>query len=531
MSTILGINNFIHDTSVALVIDGEITCLLEEEKLTGVKSCYNIWANPTKSLEYIETKYGITLDNCDHIVFSLPRNNELAVKHIHHDHKIHSYSHHKCHGLGSYFTSDMDGKVMVVTIDGRGNQSRGKVYLCEDGNYEEVLSHPASLTASLANLWGNITRYIGWVTFKDEGKIVGLAAHGKYNERIYNLLKKCFYYDGNLGFGPSNGESMTSFIFDISLRKEGFYDSDENKKDLAFNLQLLSENEMNKYLNDLHKKYPEYKKLCLAGGLFSNVKLNKTINDLEIFDEIFIHPSMGDGGLALGAALVHANILGEIKKPFRLNNCFLGQDWSKSDWETQLEIHNDKLIIEEMSYEKVGSLINDGYVVGVFVGRTEYGPRSLGNRSIVVKPTDKHTHQRLNEKLKRTEIMPFAPSILEEFSDLIFQTQKSKYTAEFMTLCYDTQQNWLDRIPAVVHEIDGSARPQIVNKEKNPNFYNIINEYYKKSGIPVVLNTSFNAHGEPINNYPHQVMNHLFNNCVDYIVTEDFIIRKNEEIV
>jgi carbamoyltransferase len=127
--------------------------------------------------------------------------------------------------------------------------------------------------------------------------------------------------------------------------------------------------------------------------------------------------------------------------------------------------------------------------------------------------------------------MPFAPSILEEFSDLIFHTQKSKYTAEFMTLCYDTQQNWLDRIPAVVHEIDGSARPQIVNKEKNPNFYNIINEYYKKSGIPVVLNTSFNAHGEPINNYPHQVMNHLFNNCVDYIVTEDFIIRKNEEIV
>jgi len=179
-----------------------------------------------------------------------------------------------------------------------------------------------------------------------------------------------------------------------------------------------------------------------------------------------------------------------------------------------------------MSYDKVGKLIDDGNVVGVFIGRTEYGPRALGNRSIVVKPTDRDTHERLNQKLKRTEIMPFAPSVLEEFAGDIFDIKQSSYTAEFMTICYNTKKEWLEKIPAVVHHVDGTARPQIVNKKRNPNFHNIISAYEKYSGIPLVLNTSLNAHGEPINNYPHQVIKHLLDDSVDYIVTEDYILKK-----
>ena len=207
----------------------------------------------------------------------------------------------------------------------------------------------------------------------------------------------------------------------------------------------------------------------------------------------------------------------------KFDNVFLGQSFSKEDWLAEFSKY-DNLIIEDFSYNRVGNLINDGSVVGLFIGRTEYGPRSLGARSIVVKPTDKETHKRLNEKLNRTEIMPFAPSVLSDYSKVVFQTYKSEYTSEFMTLCYTTNPNWVNKLPAVIQELDSSAPPQIVKKESNSIYYNIIENYRKISGIPVVLNTSFNAHGEPINNFPHQVLTHLKNNIIDYIVTENYII-------
>jgi carbamoyltransferase len=251
------------------------------------------------------------------------------------------------------------------------------------------------------------------------------------------------------------------------------------------------------------------------------------LNELDLFDEIYIHPAMSDSGLALGAALKIANDLGEVKKPLKLKNVFLGEQHSTEDW-LQTILLEPSLEFEHMTYEKVGSLINEGYVVGLFIGRTEYGPRALGNRSIVVKPTDKQTHEYLNKKLKRTEIMPFAPAVLEEYSEEIFNIKNSKYTAEFMTLCYDTKKEWLEKIPAVVHHMDGTARPQIVNKNNNSSFHNIISAYHKISGYPVVLNTSLNAHGEPINNYPHQVIKHLLDDSIDYIVTENYIISKKK---
>jgi carbamoyltransferase len=180
------------------------------------------------------------------------------------------------------------------------------------------------------------------------------------------------------------------------------------------------------------------------------------------------------------------------------------------------------------SPSKVANLINGGAIVGIFMGRTEYGPRALGNRSIVVRPTDPETHKKLNERLKRTEIMPFAPSVLSEYADQIFHCDKSKYSAEFMTLCFNTRKEWLNKIPAVVHRIDGTSRPHIVKKSANPIYHSIIEEYRKLSGFPIVLNTSFNAHGEPINNYPYQVLKHLKDGSVDCIATEDFILYKKK---
>lgn len=526
MSTVIGVSYCSHDSAIAAIKDGKIVAVYEEEKLTGVKSCYNAYAYPTKSLEALEKDHGITLQNADEVAIAQFYVRSFVKGQDYMYDKIRQVSHHDAHTLGAYFTSGMEGKVLSVSHDGKGNRSRGKVYLCEDGNYELVHSQHIPTTASIAGLWASGTAYLGWKMLKDEGKVVGLAAHGKFNQRIYDAIKGCIYYDGNMSFKPSNFESLYHYTFDTHFKEEGMFQDPELRADFAYNLQIVTEELMKEFLTDLKNRYPEYTKLCLSGGLFANVKLNMFINDLGLFEEIYIHPAMGDSGLALGAALIAANERGEWSKPQRLENAFLGQQHTKEQWLEALQPYADQIEIEPMTYDRVGELVDQGEVVGVFIGRTEYGPRALGNRSIVVKPTDPETHRKLNEKLRRTEIMPFAPSVLAEHAKDIFNISQSEYTAEFMTICYDTKDEWMDKIPAVVHRVDKTARPQMVRKDFNPNFHNIISSYMKISGIPVVLNTSLNAHGEPINNYPSQVIKHLLDNSIDRIVTEDFIIKR-----
>lgn len=529
MSTIIGIQIGSHDTTVAVVKDGEILAIYEEEKLTGIKSCYNVYARPTLGLQTLEKEHGITLENCDHVAIANFYIRNFVRENISKfGTKLIQVSHHISHTLGAYLTSGMDGKVLSFSHDGKGNRSRGKLLLCENGEYEEISSQRISTSASIAGLWASTTSYLGWKMLKDEGKVVGLAAHGEYNERFYSFIKSCIYYDGNFGFKPNNFESLFHYICDNYYKPEGVFENQKSRADFAYCLELVTEECMRDLFIDLKNKFPEYTKICLSGGLFANVKLNMYLNELGIFDEIYVHPAMGDSGLALGAALKVANDLKEVTKPLRFNNLFLGEQHKQIDWSKILYKNINSLDYELMSFDKVGHLINEGSVVGLFFGRTEYGPRALGNRSIVVKPTDSKTHEYLNTKLKRTEIMPFAPAVLEEYSKDIFEIKNSEYTAEFMTICYDTKKEWLDKIPAVVHHVDGTARPQLVSKDRNPNFHNVISAYHQISGYPVVLNTSLNAHGEPINNYPEQVIKHLLDESIDYIVTENYIISKKK---
>lgn len=526
MSSIIAISpTYSHDAGAALIVDGEVKYCIEEEKLSGIKACYRpIYGLPKLSLDAIEKATGFNLANCDHIATSRAysfsefeeryKTDEVARK-------IKSYSHHACHALGAYLTSGMHGKTISLSLDGAGLRSRSKIYLCENGFTDLVHSSWYATSASLANFWGFTANLMGWRILKDEGKVVGLAGHGKVNKKIYEYFNTCLYYK-NL---THKGAGWVG-LFDFTCKKlhaDGWFTQEEKRADFAATLQKFSEDMMYALLLDLKKKYPEYSKLCLAGGLFGNVKLNQFINECGLYDEIFIHQAMGDAGLFLAAGLLKAYDLKEISGPIKPKNVFWGESFSKQDWLSILK-QNPSIKINYFNLDFAAKLINDGNVVGVFQGRTEYGPRALGNRSIVVKPTDPETHSKLNQRLKRTEIMPFAPSVLSEYADLIFHCDKSKYTAEFMTLCYQTKEDWINKIPAVVHPIDKSARPQIVKREANPFYYDLIDAYRKISGFPIVLNTSFNAHGEPINNYPHQVIKHLLDGSVDYIITEDLIL-------
>lgn len=525
MSKIIAISpTYGHDAGAALIIDGEIKCVIEEEKLTGVKAVCNWPIFPNLSLVSIEKNFGVNFYNCDYIVAPRPTSikafpEKFQIPEL--QNKFYTFSHHSCHNLGSYYTSGMNGKVISISMDGSGLRSRSKIYLCEDGFTDLINSSWRCVTASIASLWGYSTQLMGWQTLKDEGKLVGLAGHGKVVQKINEYFNHCFYYE-DLNYKGSDWESIFFFITD-KLKQDGWFSEPEKRANYAATLQKFSEQQLFKLLSDLKKRFPEYKKLCLSGGLFANVKLNQFINECGLYDEIFIHQAMGDAGLFLGAGLIKAYELSEIKKPLKPTNVFWGESFSKEKWEIFLSAYPN-IRSKPFDLQKVAELINYGKVVGVFQGRTEYGPRALGNRSIVVRATDPETHKKLNERLKRTEIMPFAPSVLSGYEDEIFHCSKSKYTAESMTLCYNTRENWINKIPAVVHPVDKSARPQIVKKEANSFYYDLIEAYRKISGLPIVLNTSFNAHGEPINNYPNQVIRHLLDGSVDFIVTEDFIL-------
>src|SRR6056300_73042 len=325
MSIILGVSYSSHDTAIALLKDGKILGIYEEEKLTGVKACFNVWAPPTGALQIIKDEFGIELSDIDKFALASFYKKDFVRENSHvMSGKTIEVSHHTSHTLGSYLTSGMSGKVLSISHDGKGNRSRGKILLCEDGKYEVVHSQHIPTTASIAGLWASTTDYLGWRMLKDEGKVVGLAAHGKYNERFYKLFKECLYYDGNLNFKPSNFESKFHYICSNIYEPEGVFENKQLRADFAYCLELVTEEVMGEFLKDVKSRYPQYTKLCLSGGLFANVKLNMFINELGIFDEVFIHPAMGDSGLAVGAAIKISNDNNEIKKPLRLRNVFLG---------------------------------------------------------------------------------------------------------------------------------------------------------------------------------------------------------------
>jgi carbamoyltransferase len=211
----------------------------------------------------------------------------------------------------------------------------------------------------------------------------------------------------------------------------------------------------------------------------------------------------------------------KITKPKKLNDVFFGTKYSNDEIYEISKKYNFKRV--EYSAEKMAKDINQGLIIGWFQNGSEHGPRALGGRSILVRPTDTHTHKVLNTRLKRYDTMPFAPIILSEKFDEVFTSSKSKYTAEFMTLCFSTKEEWINKIPAVIQKSDKTARPQIVVKDKLPKFWNILNEYYKLSGIPLLLNTSFNSHNEPIIENPNQAFSSLKNGIIDKLIIEDYV--------
>lgn len=526
MSKIYSFYGGIHDASVCYFENGNLKIALQEERISRVKEGDGEYSFPLFSFRKIQEETGVSIHEADYVVTSTPTLYPYISEHLK-GVQVREFPHHECHAVSTYFTSGFTGKCIMISYDGGGDGNYGDVWICEDGNMEKVLSMPSYSFGSLANLWTCATSVLGWKPHQDEGKVMGMSANGYRDPFVHKVLSQIISYKRGDDLKISNPGTDLLASYALSyLKGEGFLDSKEGRENFARCVQDLTEEIMVNFILDLSEKFPEYsKKIGLSGGLFHNVKMNQKINEIPTIDEIYVVPVMGDEGISFGAGLCMLKKLGHLKLPNKFDNCFFGLEYTDDEFITSID--PNEFNVSKFDLDEVASFLNTGHIVGLFNGKFEFGARALGSRSILVSPTDPGMHKKLNDRLKRNQVMPFAPAVLEEYSDELFEFgEKSKYSAEFMTICYTVKKEWQEKIQACFHREDKTARPQLVRKETNRFFWEIINAFRNLSGIPALLNTSFNGHGEPIVNSPDQALAHLRDGTIDVLITNGLIIRK-----
>ena len=533
-----------HQYSTALIKDGKILYAVENERITRVKHGYSWFESPKPSFTAIEKASGIKLEDADYIAISDPGqfrydfgmyNNspDKVANYYFFKQKMKSlnkpimlFDHHHCHASTGYYLSGFEEKTLVLTMDGGSNERNyTTVWLAEKGDMTKIHQNLESLEGSLGSIWSELCKHFGYTPVKDEGKIMGLAPQGKLNQDFYNILNEVCRYQGNLSFSTPWNFPLAEWAFK-QCEGNGFFDTPKKKADIAFTTQKHFEDQILPYVKDLKARYPEYKKLVLSGGLFANVKANQRINEECGFEEIFIAPPMGDEGLSLGAAILASYKLGEWKHQ-PIKDVFFGLEYSDDEvMNAALKFNIKSKGIYTNHTELISSELTNKKVFGIFDGKFELGPRALGNRSVIMEATDRSNHSYLNQRFGRDETMPFAPIVLTEKAEEVFDIKSSKFASEFMTLCHNVKEEWKEKIPAITH-LDGTARPQIVKPDIHPVFYNILHHYDKHTNIPVLINTSFNGHGEPIVNTPEQAFTHLEKGSIDYLIINKVLYVAN----
>lgn len=473
-------------------------------------------------------------------------------------HKVRLVDHHTAHAASAYFSSPWK-EAFVVTNDGKGDGACGTFSIAKDGVINTI--DRTSCLNSVGQFYQSVTKALGFKINRHEGKITGLAAYGDYT-KSFPLMNEVFSFDGgNLknsfhdseslrkdpvgyfekhidkgGFMHKNyirsmqGELMNFAIayqiyFNFLKQKMGQFEA----KDIAAGIQKLAEEAVTVYISS-KLKADSSSKICYAGGVAANVKINQRIREIPGVENIYIQPAMGDAGTSLGAALYTWMNSGKQRECQPLGNVYLGPEYSEEEIGQCLKRSGLAYKRVEDYAEVLGRLIDQGKIVGRFNGALEWGPRALGNRSILARPTKKDINDILNKRLDRTEFMPFAPSMLdEEAPRFLINYSPGHIAAKYMTITYDVNPDLVDLIPAVVH-IDKTARPQVVSERDNPEFYRIIKAYKKHSGFGVIVNTSFNMHEEPVVNSPQDAIRAYLAGAVDLLSLGSFIAGPKEII-
>jgi carbamoyltransferase len=431
------------------------------------------------------------------------------------------YDHHFCHATSAYYTSNFQ-TALVVTLDGGGDGLSGSVYHGENGRLTR-LSAVDSFN-SLGNFYSYITHLCGFKAESHEGKITGLAALGQPS--YIDVLREFVTYEA-----PGQIQYLVPMYHRSALTQiASALPADFDKADLAASVQLL--------LEEIGIEFIRYwlqetglRSIAVAGGVFANVKFNQRVHELEEVDQFFVHPAMDDSGLGVGgafAALAEENGQNPARLIQHLDNVYFGRCYGDDEIREQIESFGFKATHQPNITEVVAKLLAEGRVVARFTGRMEYGPRALGHRSILYQTTDPSINDWLNAHLLRTEFMPFAPATLQEYADECYEgLDGARDPARYMTITFNCTEKMRAQSPGVVH-VDGTARPQILDPKTAPDFYKITQAYYELTGIPSLINTSFNMHGEPIVCTPEDALRSFKEGKLDYLAIGNWLVVSPE---
>src|SRR6266545_1445436 len=442
----------------------------------------------------------------------------LALNGFRPDTKYFFANHHEAHALPALFFTDWQD-ALVLTADGIGDNVSYSMRSLAGGRLECHFGDDRWLLQKLnANSIGQAysfaTEICGFRKLRHEGKLTGLAAYGE------PTLAAAIASHFRVG---DDGLIATGFKGEVEIGEEmRRICGGEKRETVAASIQKVAEDVMLDAVRHWLDR-TKTRHLGLGGGLFANVRLNRLLAESCALDEVFIFPAMGDDGLCVGAALSYLlardGLAAWLAQRYRLDTLFFGFDY---DGEIDRHLESAGGLRRMLGAPVDGAVerLCAGQVGAAFVGRMEFGPRALGARSILASPADHAINDDLNQRLERSEFMPFAPYVLDEDADKVFDiTPVNRYAARFMTITCGVKPAWRAKIPAVVH-VDGTARPQIVRDEENPLYAAILRRFRDATGLPVLVNTSFNVHEEPIVNRPSECARALLDGRVDFVVTQ-----------
>lgn len=576
---IIGIHDG-HDASVALISDGNIKYYSQEERLNGIKH-FGV-ALPMRSLDLCFETTGLNAGDIDAVVVpglhqirnlkALFRKKEsekidinstnsfigdtlrktainligyMSYVNVLDQQGFPSYrsiyplkektrliqiNHHLAHASSAYYTSGFD-RCLVVTADGSGDGLSATVWLAEDGVMNPLIK--IGRNGSLGFFYNAVTEALGWQVSEGEGKTMGLAPYGstKKTHGVLDFITPV-YKNGTLfkkiDFGIfTHWKTDGTFHWHIpqSVRVAELIKR-YGRENIAAEAQKVLEEQMLNFVIPWVRKL-NVRKIAAAGGVFLNVKLNQKIKESGAVDDLYVYPDAGDAGLTIGAGLfAHYSILNKKYVPKRILNTYWGKEYSDNEIEKILKLRKIKYrkYVSKLRLAKdTAKLLASGKIIAWFQGKMEAGPRALGNRSILMDPRKAENKDIINSQVKfREGFRPFCPSMTPEGAKRYLMNPSS---AEFMIISFDVPKKVAGEISAVVH-VDGTARPQVVSKIANPLYHQLIEEFGKLTGVPVLLNTSLNIKGQPMIMDPQTAIKCFYDTGLDYLVLGSFVLKK-----
>ncbi|MEH3114218.1 carbamoyltransferase family protein [Pedobacter terrae] len=570
----LGINAVFHDSAACILEDGILLAAAEDERFTHIKHGkrpipFNTYELPFHAIDYCLKVAGIHLRDVDHIAYSFdpgllidqnlknqpiceipfyPNNatdgtagnpwdnlflssilhapNQLVDGYPHHlqkrfygsktsDWEWHYVDHHAAHAASAFFPSPYQ-EAAILTLDGRGEVA-STTYGVGRGT-EMTRINQVNLPHSLGLLYERLTTHLGFLHSSDEYKVMALASYGqpRFADQFREIINV-----GRNGQYTISDENLEARFGAKRLKDEPFT---AFHFDLARSLQLVLEETVLKLVSYLHQ-VTQVPNLVMAGGVALNCVLNARIRDLGPFENVWVQPAAGDSGTALGAALyVDINERKTQKREFVMDHVYWGPEYSDIEIERFLNWAKVPFTKMEDIATETAALLADNQIIGWYQGRMEFGPRALGSRSILASPIDPRMQAMLNEVKDREDFRPVAPVVLEEDAHLWFKDAKF---SPFMLFIYDVLKEKEDQIPAVRHT-DGTARVQTINEQQHPEYYRLLRAFKEVTGIPVLINTSFNTLGKPIVCSPRDAVECFWTSPFDALIIGSYLITKTD---